>query len=138
MLRSIGADHVIDYTREGLTARGGDYDVILNIAGNNTVKDLRAALSPNGTLVMIGGSGGRWTMGFGRTLGAVARNPFVRQRITSILSKPDGESLETLAGMLATGDIVPVIDRTYPLDQTIDALEYLGTRHTSGKNVVTI
>jgi NADPH:quinone reductase-like Zn-dependent oxidoreductase len=138
MLRSIGADHVIDYTQEELTARGGDYDVILNIAGNNTIKDLRAALAPRGTLVMIGGSGGNWTMGFGRTLAAVAMNLFVRQHITSILSKPDRETLETLAGMLEAGEIVPVIDRTYPLEQTVDALEYLEARHTSGKSIVTI
>ncbi len=138
MVRSIGADHVIDYTKEDLTARNETFDVIVNLAGNHKVRDLRAVLAPKGTLVMVGGSGGSWTMGFGRTIAAMALNPFVGQKLTGFMAKDSREDLEVLARMLSAGEIVPVIDRTYAVDSTIEALEHVGTRHTSGKNVITI
>jgi NADPH:quinone reductase-like Zn-dependent oxidoreductase len=83
MVRSIGADHVIDYTQEDFTRTGQRYDLILEMAGNRSLADLRRALTPKGTLVLVGGSGGRWFMGTGRTLRAVLVSPFVGQRLRS-------------------------------------------------------
>jgi NADPH:quinone reductase-like Zn-dependent oxidoreductase len=83
LVRSIGADHVIDYTQEDFTRSGQRYDLILEMAGNRSLSDLRRALTPKGTLVLVGGSGGRWFMGIGRTLRAVVVSRFVRQRLRS-------------------------------------------------------
>ena len=87
MVRSIGADHVIDYTQQDFTQTGQRYDLILEMAGNRSLADLRRALTPKGTLVLVGGSGGKWFMGTGRTLRAVLI-PFVGQRLRSFFSKP--------------------------------------------------
>ena len=138
LLRRIGADDVIDYTCQGLSARGVRYDVIIDLAGNRRLGDLRSALAPTGTLVIVGGSGGPVTMGFGRTIRAMALSPFVRQTLTGFMAKDSGEDLEVLARMAAADEIVPIIDRTYPLERTIEALEHVGTRHTSGTTVVTV
>jgi NADPH:quinone reductase-like Zn-dependent oxidoreductase len=88
LVRSIGADHVIDYTQQDFTRTGRRYDLILEMAGNRALADLRRALTPKGTLVLVGGSGGRWFLGTGRTLRAVMVSPFVGQRLRSFLSKP--------------------------------------------------
>jgi NADPH:quinone reductase-like Zn-dependent oxidoreductase len=138
MVRSIGADDVIDYTREGLAARGEAYDVIIDLAGNRGLKELRSVLAPTGTVVLVGGTGGPTTMGFGRTIRAMALNLFVRQTLAGFMAKDNGEDLETLGGMLAAGEIVPVIDRSYPLERIVKALEHVGSRHTSGKTVITV
>jgi len=138
MVRSIGADHVIDYTSENLTARGEVYDVIIDLAGNRRLKELRSVLAPTGTLVLVGGSGGPAAMGFGRTIRAMALNPFLRQTLASFMAKDNGEDLEILTEMVAAGEIVPVIDRTYPLGRIVDALGHVGSRHTSGKTVITV
>jgi NADPH:quinone reductase-like Zn-dependent oxidoreductase len=90
MVRSIGADHVIDYTQEDFTRTGQHYDVILEMAGNRSLADLRRALTPKGTLVLVGGSGGRWFMGIGRTLRAVVVSMFVRQRLCSFFFQAKG------------------------------------------------
>ena len=87
-VRAIGADHVVDYTQEDFTWTGQGYDLILEMAGNRSLVDLRHALTLKGTLVLVGGSGGRWFMGTGRTLRAVVLSPFVDQRLRSFLPKP--------------------------------------------------
>ena len=87
LVRSIGADHVIDYTQQDFTRTGQRYDLILEMAGNRSLTDLRRALTPKGTLVLVGGSGGRWFMGTGRTLRAVVVSLFVGQRLRSFFSK---------------------------------------------------
>jgi NADPH:quinone reductase-like Zn-dependent oxidoreductase len=138
LVRSIGASHVIDYTRENLTARDEVYDVIIDLAGNRKLRELRSVLAPTGTLVIVGGSGGPATMGFGRTIQAVVLNLLVRQTLSSFLARDNGEDLEVLAAMVAAGEIVPVVDRTYPLERIVDALEHVGGRHTSGKTVITV
>jgi NADPH:quinone reductase-like Zn-dependent oxidoreductase len=138
LVRSIGASHVIDYTRESLTARDEVYDVIIDLAGNRKLRELRSVLAPTGTLVIVGGSGGPATMGFGRTIQAVVLNLLVRQTLSSFLARDNGEDLEVLAAMVAAGEIVPVVDRTYPLERIVDALEHVGGRHTSGKTVITV
>jgi NADPH:quinone reductase-like Zn-dependent oxidoreductase len=133
MVRSIGADHVIDYTQEDFTRSGQRYDLILEMAGNRSLADLRRALAPTGTLVLVGGSGGRWLMGTGRTLRAVVVSVFVRQRLRSFLSKPRGADLVVLKELIEAGKVMPVIDRTFPLSQTPEAFRYVGEQSTQGK-----
>jgi NADPH:quinone reductase-like Zn-dependent oxidoreductase len=138
LVRSIGADHVIDYTQEDFTRSGQRYDLILEMAGNRSLSDLRRALSPKGTLVLVGGSGGRWFMGTGRTLRAVLVSPFVGQRLRSFFSKPKRTDLVVLKELIEAGKVTPVIDRTFPLSETPEAVRYVGERSTQGKTVITV
>lgn len=138
LLRRIGADHVIDYTREALTAVHPSYDVIIDLAGNRPVSALRRALTPQGRLVIVGGTGGRWTMGFGRTIGAMLLAPFVRQRLTGMISSPSVEALRALSALMASGDVVPVVQATYPLPQAATAIELVGSGHGAGSIAVTL
>jgi NADPH:quinone reductase-like Zn-dependent oxidoreductase len=138
MVRSIGADHVIDYTQEDFTRTGQRYDLILELAGNRSLSELRRALTPRGTLVLVGGSGGRWFMGIGRTLRAVVVSPFVRQRLRSFFSKPRGADLVVLKEFIEAGEVTPVIDRTFPLTAAPEAISYVGERSTQGKTVITV
>ena len=138
MVRSIGADHLIDYTQQDFTRTGQRYDLILEMAGNRSLADLRRALTPKGTLVLVGGSGGRWFMGTGRTIRAVLVSPFVGQRLRSFFSKPRGEDLVVLQELLEAGKLTPVIDRTFPLSETAEAIRYVGERSTQGKTVITV
>jgi NADPH:quinone reductase-like Zn-dependent oxidoreductase len=138
LVRSIGADHVIDYTQEDFTRTGQRYDLILEMAGNRSLTDLRRALTPKGTLVLVGGSGGRWFMGTGRTLRAVVTSPFVGQRLRSFLSKPRGADLVVLKELIEAGKLTPVIDRTFPLNAAPEAIRYVGERSTQGKTVITV
>jgi NADPH:quinone reductase-like Zn-dependent oxidoreductase len=138
LVRSIGADHVIDYTQEDFTRSGQRYDLILEMAGNRSLADLRRALTPKGTLVLVGGSGGKWFMGIGRTLRAVVVSRFVGQRLRSFLSKPKGADLVVLKELIEAGKVTPVIDRTFPLSETPEAIRYVGERSTQGKTVITV
>jgi NADPH:quinone reductase-like Zn-dependent oxidoreductase len=138
MVRSIGADHVVDYTQEDVTNNGQQYDVILDTAGNRPLSDLRRVLTPNGTLVIVGGSGGPWLMGTGRSLKALAVSPFTGQKLTMFLSKTTKEDLVALAELIESGEVTPVIDGTFTLDETAAALTHVGERHTSGKTVITV
>jgi NADPH:quinone reductase-like Zn-dependent oxidoreductase len=138
MVRSIGADHVIDYTQEDFTRSGQRYDLILEMAGNRSLADLRRALTPKGTLVLVGGSGGRWFMGIGRTLRAVVVSRFVRQRLRSFFSKPKRTDLVVLKELIEAGKVTPVIDRAFPLGDTAEAIRYVGERSTQGKTVITV
>jgi NADPH:quinone reductase-like Zn-dependent oxidoreductase len=138
MVRSIGADHVIDYTQQDFTRTGQRYDLILEMAGNRSLADLRRALTPKGTLVLVGGSGGRWFMGTGRTLRAVVVSLFVGQRLRSFLSRPRGADLVVLKELIEAGKLTPVIDRTFPLRETPAAIRYVGERSTQGKTVITV
>jgi NADPH:quinone reductase-like Zn-dependent oxidoreductase len=138
MVRSIGADHVIDYTQQDFTRTGQRYDLILEMAGNRSLADLRRALTPKGTLVLVGGSGGKWFMGTGRTLRAVLVSPFVGLRLRSFLSKPRGADLVVLQELLEAGKLTPVIDRTFPLTEAAEAIRYVGERSTQGKTVITV
>jgi NADPH:quinone reductase-like Zn-dependent oxidoreductase len=138
MVRSIGADHVIDYTQEDFTRTGQHYDQILEMAGNRSLTDLRRALTPKGTLVLVGGSGGRWFMGTGRTLRAVVVSLFVGQRLRSFFSKPQGADLVVLKELIEAGKVTPLIDRAFPLSETAEAIRYVGERSTQGKTVITV
>lgn len=138
LVSSLGADHVIDYTQRDFTDDAKQYDLILDMAGNRPLGQLRRALSADGTLVIVGGSGGKWLMGFGRTVRAMLLSPFVGQQLRSIISKPNRDDLAVLAEMLESGDLAPVIDKSYPLEATAAALDHIGQRHTQGKTVITV
>ena len=138
MVRSIGANHVIDYTQEDFSDGRRQYDVILDIGGNRSLSHLRRALTPQGTLVIVGGSGGPWFMGMGRTVRALLLSPFVRQRLRGFLSLPNTEDLTLLRELIEAGKVTPVIDKTYPLSDVPEAMRYLESRHAGGKVVITL
>jgi NADPH:quinone reductase-like Zn-dependent oxidoreductase len=139
LVRSIGADHVIDYTREDFARIGQRYDLIVDIAGNRSLSDLRRVLAPTGTLVFIGGEGGgRLLGGTSRLLWALLRSPFGRQKLLPFLSVERKEDLAALKQLVEAGKVTPVIDRTYPLSETREAIRYLEAGHARGKVVITV
>ena len=138
LVRSIGADHVIDYTREDLGDGRQRYDVIIDTAGNRPLSRLRRVLAPRGTLVIVGGEGGgRWLGGSDRQLRALALSPFVRQRLRSFIAKENIDDLDALRDLIEAGRVTPVIDRTYPLSGAPDAIRYLHEGRARGKVVIT-
>ena len=139
LVRSIGADDVIDYTREDFAESGRRFDVILDTAGNRTLSQLRRALSPRGTLSIVGGEGGgRWTGGFERAMRALMLSPFVRQKLRGLIAKDNRADLITLTELIEAGKLTPVIDRTYPLNNAPEAIRYLAQGHPRGKVVITV
>jgi NADPH:quinone reductase-like Zn-dependent oxidoreductase len=140
LVRSIGADDLIDYTREDFTDGTRRWDVIIDTGGRRPLSQLRRALTPKGTLVIVGGDGGgRWTGGFFRgVLRAPLVSLFVGQRLLGLATKVRREDLLTLKKMIEAGTLRPVIDRTYPLIEAADAIRYLEEGHSRGKIVVTI
>jgi NADPH:quinone reductase-like Zn-dependent oxidoreductase len=139
LVRSIGADHVIDYTREDFAETGHRYDVILDIAGNRSLSHLRRALAPTGTLVIVGGEGGgKWVGGTDRQLRATALSLVVRQKLGTFLSKQRKEDLDTLRKLLEAGKIAPVVDRTFPLREAAEAMKYLRAGRARGKVVLAV
>jgi NADPH:quinone reductase-like Zn-dependent oxidoreductase len=138
LVRSIGADHVIDYTREEFADGRNRYDVILDIAGNRSLSQLRRALTPRGTLVIVGGEdAGNW-LGVRRQLRAAALSPFVRQKLGTFISKERRQDLEELRTLLEAGTITPVVDRTFPLDEVPEAIRYLRDGRARGKIIITV
>ena len=139
LVRSLGADHVIDYTQDDFSGTRARYDLILDIGGNSSLSRLRRALAPKGTLVIVGGeNGGRWTGGFGRQLRAVALSPLVGQRLVMKTPKEHYADLERLVQLIDAGDLVPTVERTYPLHQAPDAMRHLQAGHARGKLVITV
>ena len=139
LVRSLGADHVIDYSRADLEDGGRRYDLVLDIAGNRPVAQLRRVLTPTGTLVMVGGEeGGRWTGGIQRQLGAVALSPFVRHRLTMLVPNENSTDLATLADLADRGAFRPAIDRTFTLESAPEALHHLESGQARGKLVVQV
>lgn len=137
LVRSLGADVVIDYTREPIAGRGERYDVVLDLAGNRRLSHLRRVLTPTGTLVIVGGeSGGRVTGGTGRQLRAALLSLVVRQRLSAFLVRSNGDRLRRLADLVDNGQVRPVVDRSYPLEAAPDALRRMGTGR--GKVVITV
>jgi NADPH:quinone reductase-like Zn-dependent oxidoreductase len=139
LVRSLGADHVLDYTRTDFTDGPVRYDVILDIGGNTTLSRLRHALTPHGTLVIVGGeTGGRWLGGSDRQLRALALSPFVGQKLTTFISAEDGDDLRDLIELIEAGHVTPAIDRTYPMGEVPKAIRYVEEGHARGKVVITI
>lgn len=140
MVRSLGADRVVDYTRADV-ARGGErYDLVVDAVGSRSLSDLRRALTAQGTLVLVGGRGGRVLGGLGRFLRAAALSPFVRQRLRPSLPSDSGtaEDLGVLVDMIESGRLTPVIDRLYDLSEAPAAIRYLERGHARGKVVITV
>ena len=121
-----------------LHPEGQRYDLILDTVGNRSLSDTRRALTPRGSLVIVGGSGGPWLMGMGRSVRALMLSPFVRQRLRAFVSKPNTADLNVLKELTEDGRVTPVIDRTYPLGETREAIGHIGARHTRGKTVITV
>jgi NADPH:quinone reductase-like Zn-dependent oxidoreductase len=139
LVRSIGADPVLDYTRDDFAAGPQRYDLILDLGANTPLRRLRRALTPTGTLVLVGGENGdRWTGGMGRQLRAVALSPFVRQRLWMKTPKEHHTDLERLARLIEADKLTPTIDRTYPLDQAPDAMRHLQAGQARGKIVIAV
>ena len=138
LVRSIGADHVIDYTKEDYLQSGRRYDLILDIPDDRSLAERRRALTPKGTLIPNSGRGGPWLGSLGRIIGARMLSPFVSQKLRPFLSIPKHDDLLALKDLIESGKVTPVIDRSYPLSETADAIAYVGEGHTRGKVVVTI
>jgi NADPH:quinone reductase-like Zn-dependent oxidoreductase len=139
LVRSIGADHVVDYTREDFADGVHRYDLILDIGGNSRLSRLRRALTPRGTLVIVGGEqGGRLAGGFDRQLRALALSVFVPQRLTMLTNKEHYADLEVLSPLIEAGQVTPIIGKTYPLAEVPDAMRQLEAGHARGKTAITI
>ncbi|HEY8826411.1 MAG TPA: NAD(P)-dependent alcohol dehydrogenase [Jatrophihabitantaceae bacterium] len=138
LVRSLGADHVIDYTRDDFADGEHRYDLILDIGGNPALSRLRRALTPTGTAVIVGGEEGGNLTGMNRQLRALALSPFVRQRLTMFIAKQRSRDLERLTELIDAGKVTPSIDRTYPLDQVPEAMRHLEAGKARGKVAITI
>jgi 2-desacetyl-2-hydroxyethyl bacteriochlorophyllide A dehydrogenase len=137
LVRSLGADDVIDYTHEDFAEQAARYDVILDIGGDSRISRLRRALMPKGTLVIVGGEGGKWT-GVGRQLRAVALSPLVSQRLAMFVNKESRESLDAVRELIETGQVTPIVDRTYPLVEVPEAMRRLEAGEVRGKIAISI
>lgn len=143
MIRSLGADHVIDHTREDFTRGDERYDLIVDIPGNRSFSDCRRVLTPNGTYVLIGHdhfgrAGGRWLGSLPHFFAVMARSPFTRHMQTPTSSPPSKKDLlALLAELVEQRKLMPVVDRSFPLDAVPDALRYLAEGHVRGKVVIT-
>jgi NADPH:quinone reductase-like Zn-dependent oxidoreductase len=143
MVRSIGADRVLDYTRQDFTRSGERYDVILDIAGNHRWPDIRRAITPGGTFVLIGhdqygAAGHRWFGSLGRFAKLMVASPFVRQLHPFRGAKDPGDRLAVLKELIEAGKVTPVIDRTFPLSQVPEAIRYLESGMAAGKVIITV
>jgi len=132
-VRSIGADHVIDYTQEDFTQSGQRYDLILDNVASRSFSDLRSVLTPQGIIVPNSGHGG-----MGYVFRAYLLAPFMRQQKTPFMSTPNNKDLTFLKELIEAGKVTPVIDRTYPLSETPEAFRYLEEKHAQGKVVITV
>jgi NADPH:quinone reductase-like Zn-dependent oxidoreductase len=139
LVRSIGADHAIDYTREDFADGRQRYDVIIDTAGNRPLSVLRRTLSPRGTLVIVGGeAAGKWFMGLDRQLRALVLSPFVGQKLLSIVSLVRKEDLQELTALIEAGKVTPAVGRTYPLSEAPEAIRDLRAGRARGKLVITV
>ena len=138
LVRSLGADHVIDYTKEGLSARDQRYDVLIDLYGNPSLAECRGALKPGGTLVLIGGTGGKWFMGVDRWIRGMALAPFLGLKVRPLIHKDRRDDLMTIKELIETGKVTPVIDKTYPLAKVSEAIRYVTDGHGRGQVVVIV
>ncbi|MET0767825.1 MAG: zinc-binding dehydrogenase [Aeromicrobium sp.] len=135
----MGADRVLDYTRNELAQDRGHYDLVLDIAGNPSLTRLRAALTPTGTAVIMGGEeGGSFSGGMNRQLRAVLLSPFLRQRLTTFITKQRSSDLERLATLIEAGQVAPSLERTYPLGEAAEAVRHLERGNARGKVAISV
>jgi NADPH:quinone reductase-like Zn-dependent oxidoreductase len=139
MVRSIGADRVIDYRQEDFAQAQQRYDVILDMGGNASLSRLRRALAPKGTLVIGGGeTGGRWLGGTDRQIRAILLSRFVSQKLGTFISRENHEDMIVLKELIEAGKVTPVVDRSYPLSEVPAAIRYLEQGRASGKVVIAV
>ena len=138
IVRSIGADHVVDYTKEDFTRGGQRYDLIMDMVGNHALLDLKHVLTPEGTVVIVGGQKGRWISPMDRLLKALVLSPFVSQRFVKFFADLNQDDLNLIAGLMQAGKVTPVIDRRYRLSEVAAAIEYLEEGHARGKVVIVL
>ena len=138
LVRSLGADQVIDYQHEDPTDNAQSYDLILDAGGNRSLSQLRRCLAPQGTLVLVGGEGGgRWIgAGMRRSLRALALSPFIGQKLRMLIAAAKAADLDTLSELIKANKLNPVIEKAYPLDETADAIRYLQTGRARGKLII--
>ena len=138
MVRSLGADRVIDYTREDFTRSAQRYDLIIDLVGNHSFSECRQVLKPKGGYVMIGGPPGRWIDPLPRLLGAAVMSKFVSQEMYGMLADLNKKDLVTLGDLMEAGKVKPVIDRRYKLSELPTAIRYLEQGHARGKVVINL
>jgi NADPH:quinone reductase-like Zn-dependent oxidoreductase len=139
LVRSLGATHVIDYTREDFAFKYHYYDVILDTGGHSSLSHLRRALSPHGTAVIIGAeTNGKWFGGFDRSIRAMLWSPFLAQKLIAFVNSENAEDLIAITNLIEAGDITPTVDRTFSLEETAKAISYLTEGHARGKVAVTV
>jgi NADPH:quinone reductase-like Zn-dependent oxidoreductase len=141
MVRSLGADEVVDYKREDFARGSQTYDVVLDLVGNRSLRDLLRVLTPRGTVILSGGGvsrGGSFIGPVGLILRGAAVSKFVRQRLIVLSVKPSAENLSALADLAESGQVRPVIDRMYPLAEAPDAIRYIEGEHARAKVVLTV
>jgi NADPH:quinone reductase-like Zn-dependent oxidoreductase len=139
LVRSLGADHVLDYNRDDFADGTRRYDLVLDIAGNPSLSRLRRALTATGTAVITGGEeGGSFSGGMNRQLRAVALSPFLRQRLTMFIAKQRSSDLDRLSVLIEAGNVSPSLDRTYPLDEAAEAVRHLAGGEVRGKVAISI
>ncbi|WP_394770299.1 NAD(P)-dependent alcohol dehydrogenase [Lacisediminihabitans sp.] len=138
LVRSLGADHVVDYAREDFTLRTAGYDVIFDLIGNHSLTALRRSLTPGGTLVLSSGTGGRVFGPMGRILRALLLSPFVGQNLRIFAPTRGAESLAALRELIESGAVTPAVDRVYPLADAAGAVRYFVEEHARGKIVITV
>jgi NADPH:quinone reductase-like Zn-dependent oxidoreductase len=139
LVRSLGADQVIDYTCEDFADGRHRFDLILDLGGNPAIARLRRALTPSGTAVIAGGEqGGSWTGGIDRQLRAAVLSPFIRQRLAMFACRQRAGDLETLGALLDAGTVKPSIERSFPLGAVPEAMRHLDAGRVRGKVVITL
>jgi NADPH:quinone reductase-like Zn-dependent oxidoreductase len=140
LVRRLGAVDVIDYTTDSIDSHGPRYDVVIDTAGNRPLSLLRRALTPHGTLVVVGGEhgGGPLLAGFDRQLRAPLLSALTRQRLRALIAKENAADLDQVTALIDSGDVTPILDRTYPLADAADAIRYLAQGHPAGKVAITI
>ncbi|NEN05128.1 NAD(P)-dependent alcohol dehydrogenase [Diaminobutyricibacter tongyongensis] len=138
LVRELGAEEVIDYTREEVDRHGVMFDLIVDTAGNRPLSILRRALAPKGTLVLVGGENGTGPAGMGRQLTSLVASPFTAQSLKGMLARPDADDLAFLGERAEAGALTPHIEETFPLERAADAVRRLAEGHVGGKLVVTV
>lgn len=138
MVGSLGADHVIDYNSEDFTAGEERYDVIFDLVGNHSLRDLRHVLTRTGTLVLSSGTGGTILGPMGRILRAMVISPFVTQKLVMFTASRNTDDLDALRDLIESGRVIPAIDRTYRLGEVPAAIRYFAEEHARGKIAVTV
>ena len=137
MVRSLGADRVIDYTQEDFTRSGQRYDLFFDCVGNHSLSACRRVLNPKGVYIEVGGPSGKWMIGaLARSIAVLVLSPFVSQKMVTLLAKSNKDDLALIRELMATGKVTPVIDRRYSLSDVPEAIRYLEEGHARGKVVI--